>query len=42
MTHEFSEEIQNANLKEYMDPYVHCCVIYNSQDLEAAHLSISR
>ena len=25
-----------------MDPYVHCRIIYNSQDLEAAQVSISR
>ena len=37
-----SEETQNSNLKEYMHPYVHCRVIYNSQDLEAAQVSISR
>ena len=36
-----SKEIQNANLKEYMHLYVHCSVIYNSQDLEAAQVSIS-
>ena len=31
-----SKEIQNTNLKKYMYSYVHCSVIYNSQDLEAA------
>ena len=25
---------QNYNLKRYMDPYVHCRTIYNSQDME--------
>ena len=30
-----SEETLNTNLKEYMNPYVHCCVIYSSQDLKA-------
>ena len=25
-----SEETQNTNLKEYMHPYVHCTVIYNT------------
>ena len=25
-----------------MHPYVHCSIIYNSQDLEAAQMSISR
>ena len=37
-----SEETQNTNLKEYKDPYVHHSVTYNSQDLEAAQVSISR
>ena len=37
-----SKEIQNTNLKKYMYSYVHCSVIYNSQDLEAAQVSISR
>ena len=30
-----SEETQNTNSKRYMDPYVHCGAIYNSQDVEA-------
>ena len=34
-----SEESQNTNSKEYMHPYVHYSVIYNSQDLEAAQAS---
>ena len=34
------EETQNTNLKEYKHPYVHCSVIYNSQDLEAAQMSV--
>ena len=29
------EETQNTNLKEYGDPYVHCCLTYSSQDMEA-------
>ena len=37
-----SKETQNINLKEYMHPYIHCSVMYNSQDLEAAQVSISR
>ena len=37
-----SKETQNTNLKEYMHPCVHCSIIYNSQDLEAAQMSISR
>ena len=36
-----SEETQNTNSKEYMHPYVHCSVIYNSQGLETAQVSIS-
>ena len=30
------EETQTTNLKDYMHPYVHHRIIYNSQDLEAA------
>ena len=37
-----SEETQNINSKEYMHPNVCFSVIYNSQDLEAAQVSISR
>ena len=37
-----SEGTQNTNLKEYKHPYVHCSVIYNHQDMEAAQVSISR
>ena len=33
-------ETQSTNWKEYMHPYVHCSVIYNSQDLEAAQVPI--
>ena len=29
-------------MKEYMHVYVHCSIIYNSQDLEAAQVPISR
>ena len=36
------KETWNTNSKEYMCCCVHCSVIYNSQDLEAAQLSISR
>ena len=36
------KETQNTDLKEYMYPYLHCSVIYNSQDLEAAQVSVSR
>ena len=27
----------NTNLKEHKHPYVHCSIIYNSQDMEAVH-----
>ena len=37
-----SEETQNTNSKEYMHPYICCSVIYNSQDLEAAQVSVNR
>ena len=37
-----SEEILNTNAKECMQLSVHCCIVYNSQDLEAAQLSISK
>ena len=31
-----------VNSIDYMHPYVYCSVIHNSQDLEAAQVSISR
>ena len=37
-----SEEAWNTNSKEYNYPYVHCSIIYNHQDMEAAQVSISR
>ena len=37
-----SEGTQNTNLKEHKHPYVHCSIIYNHQDMEAAQVSISR
>ena len=36
-----SEETQNTNLKRSMHPYVHCSIIYSSQDMEATIVSIS-
>ena len=36
-----SEGIQNSNLKEHKHPYVHCTVIDNHQDMEAAQVSIN-
>ena len=37
-----SERTQNTNSKEHKHPYVHCGIIYNHQDIEAAQVSISR
>ena len=28
------EENKNTNLKRYMYPYVHCSIVYNSQDMD--------
>ena len=36
------EETQNTNSKEHIHLYVHCSVIYNSQDMEATQVPISR
>ena len=38
----YPKETWNTNLKEHKHPYVHCSIIYNSQDLEAAQMSISK
>ena len=32
----YPKEARKTKSNEYMQPYVHCSVIYNSQDLEAA------
>ena len=37
-----SEGTQNTNLKEHKHCYVHCSVIYNLHNLEAAQVSINR
>ena len=37
-----SEGTQNINLEEHKYPYVHCSIIYNHQDMEAAQVSIIR
>ena len=37
-----SDETWNINSKEYMHPHVYWSVIYNSQELEAAQVSISK
>ena len=36
------EGTQNTNLKEHKHPYVHCSIIYNTQDMEAAQMSTNR
>ena len=36
------EEIPNSNLKGYMHHYVHCSVIYKSQDMEATQVPINK
>ena len=37
-----SKGTQNTGSKEYMHPYAHCSIIHNSQDMEAAQVSINR
>ena len=37
-----SKENENTNSKRYMHPYVHCSIIYNSQDMEATWVPINR
>ena len=37
-----SRKPQNNNLKEHKHPYVQYSIIYNSQDLEAAQVSINK
>ena len=37
-----SKGTQNTNSKEPKHPYVHCSVIYNRQDIEAAQMSMNR
>ena len=39
---EYIWRTQNTNLKEHKHPYVYCSIIYNHQDIEAAHMSINR
>ena len=36
------KETQNNKPKEYMYPYIHCSIIYKSQDLNADQVPISR
>ena len=37
-----SEETQNTNSKEYINPYVHCSIIYNGQTVEVTHVPMNR
>ena len=37
-----SKGTQNTNLKEHKHPYVHCSIIYNCQDMNAAQVSTNR
>ena len=37
-----SKRTQNTNLKKHKHPYVHCSIIYNSQDMEAVQVSINK
>ena len=37
-----SEGTLNTNSEEHKHPYVHCSIIYSSQDLEAAQMYINR
>ena len=37
-----SAETQNSNSKEYMHPYVHCNIIYNSPDTEVTQVPVNR
>ena len=37
-----SEGTQNTNFKEHKHSYIHCSIIYNHQDMEAAQVPINR
>ena len=37
-----SKETQNTNSREYIHPYIHCTITYNSQAIEATEVSINR
>ena len=37
-----SKETENTNTKEYTHPYVHCSIIYKSQNLEAVQVPAGR
>ena len=36
------EENKSTNSKRYMHPYLHCSIIYNSQDIEKTQVPINR
>ena len=38
----YSKKLETLILKEHMHPYVHCSIIYNSQDMEATQVPINR
>ena len=38
----YLEKNKNSNLKRYMDPNVHSCIIYNRQDMEITQVPINR
>ena len=42
ISRDLSEETQNTNLKQYVHPYVHCSIIYNSHAIEAIQVPINR
>ena len=37
-----TEGTQNTNSKDCLHPYIHCCIIYNNQAIEATHVPINR
>ena len=39
---QYIQKNENTNLKRYMHPNVHSSTIYDSQDMEATQVSISR
>ena len=38
----YPKETKTLNLKEHKHPCVHCSIIYNHQDMEAAQVPINR
>ena len=38
----YLEKNKNSNLKRYMDPNVHSCIIYNRQDMEITQVPINK